>query len=157
MAYNKEELLQKITFNMAINPGITMTELARVVGIAKASLHRIYLTRENLKSIIVQRVKTVYVEISQVLNQEHKNYMDDLKNLIKIFCNNRNYILFIMRDVFTEYIDGSDWEKHNKELENFFLEGQNKEFLNKNISAEVTANIFFGKFNLAFTYANGKK
>lgn len=144
LAFNKEELLQKIAFNMAINPSITMTELASIVGIAKASLHRIYSTRENLKKVIVQRVKTVYAEISTILNQEHSNYMEDLKNLIKIFCNNRVYILFIMRDVFTDCIDGRDWEKHDRELAAFFGEGQNKGFLNKNFSSEVMANVFLG-------------
>ena len=144
MAFNKEELLQKLTFNLAINPSITMTELANVSGISKASLHRIYSTKENLQKIIVRRVKTVYAEISQILNQEHQNYMADLKNLITAFCNNRIYILFIMRDVFTECIEETYWQQHDKELANFFCEGQNKGLLTKNFSAEIIANVFVG-------------
>ena len=144
MAFNREDLLQQLTLNLAINPGITMTELANVSGISKASLHRIYSTRENLQKIIIQRVKEVYAEISQILNQDHSDYMKDLKNLITAFCNNRIYILFIMRDVFTDCIDENYWNKHDKELADFFGEGQNKGLLNKNFSAEIIANIFLG-------------
>ena len=121
-----------------------MTELANVSGISKASLHRIYSTKENLQKIIIQRVKEVYAEISQILNQEHSNYMADLKNLITAFCNNRIYILFIMRDVFTDCIDENYWNKHDKELADFFSEGQNRGFLTKNFSSEIIANVFVG-------------
>lgn len=144
MAFDREDLLKKLTFALAMNPSITMTELAKQTEISKASLHRIYSTKENLQEIILQKVQEVYSDINNILTKEHKNFMADLKNLIAAFYENRNYILFIFRDVFTECIDSKNWEQHDANLNNFFLEGQKQNLISKNFPAEVIANIFSG-------------
>jgi AcrR family transcriptional regulator len=144
LAYDREKLFQKLTFALAMNPNITMTELAKQAEISRASLNRIYLSKENLQEIILEEVKKIYSDISKILLKEHKNFIDDLKKLIKIFCENRNFILFICRDIFTDKIDSQVWQKHEEELTKFFSDGQNQGVLNKNFSAEIIANIFLG-------------
>ncbi len=144
MAFEREELLQKLTFAIAMNPGITMTELAKTTAISKASLHRIYSTKENLLKIILQRTKVFYSGISELLTKEHEDFMEDLKAVIAAFCDNRAYVLFIIRDIFTDLIKNSDWERYDKEMEGFFCEGQKRGFLSKDFTAGTMVNVFLG-------------
>lgn len=148
MAFDREKLLQKLTFALAMNPNITMIDLAKQTGISRASLNRIYLSKENLQQIILQEVKKVYSDIGDFLSKEHKDFIDDLKFLIKIFCENRDYILFICRDIFNDKFDSQILERHDKELANFFADGQTKGILNKNFPADIIATIFLGNVTL---------
>ena len=148
MAFDREKLFQKLTFALAMNPNITMTELAKQAEISRASLNRIYLSKENLQEIILQEVKKIYLDISKILLKDHINFIDDLKSLIKVFCENRNYVLFICRDTFADKIDSQVWKQHDEELTKFFADGQTQGFLNKNFSAEIIANIFLGNVTL---------
>ncbi len=47
MAFDREELLDRLAMALVANPGSTMQELADSAGISKASLHRIYSTKEK--------------------------------------------------------------------------------------------------------------
>ena len=58
MAFDREELLEKLAMALVANPGSTMKELADSAGISKASLHRIYSTKEKLQTIIIERIQS---------------------------------------------------------------------------------------------------
>lgn len=144
MAFDREELLLKLTKAVARNPSITMTDLAKTTAISKASLHRIYSTKENLLEIILLRTREFYSGISVLLTKKHEDFMGDLKELIATFCDNSAYILFINRDIFTDRIESDDWVRHDKEMEDFFSEGQRQGIFSKEFGADVMANIFLG-------------
>ena len=144
MSYDREELLQKLTFSLAMNPSISMTELAKKNEISRASLNRIFSSKDNLQEVILQKVQEVCTEISKILNKNHANFMDDLKNVIANFYDNRNYILFICRDVFSDCLDEKILQQQEFELTNFFIEGQKQNLITKTIPAEIITNIFLG-------------
>ena len=63
---------------LAANPGNTMQALADNTGISKASLHRIYSTKEKLQATFVERMRDVFAEIRRTIREPHENYMEAL-------------------------------------------------------------------------------
>ena len=104
MAFDREELLKKLAMALAANPGSTMQELADSAGISKASLHRIYSTKEKLQATIVERVRDVFAEIRRTIQKPHEDYMEALRELVAIHCRNNTYVLFTGRDDFFEML-----------------------------------------------------
>lgn len=100
MAFDREELLKKLAMALVANPGSTMQELADSAGISKASLHRIYSTKEKLQATIVEQMRGVFAEIRRTIQKPHEDYMEALRELIAIHCRNSTYVLFIGRDDF---------------------------------------------------------
>ncbi len=142
MSYDREELLKKLAMALIMNPGSTMQELAESAAISKASLHRIYSTREKLQAIIVERMRDVFAEIRQEIIKPHEDYMADLRELIAIHCRNSTYVLFIGRDDFFEMIQGEEWDAYYSDLETFFREGQERGILTLDLAAGVIGDVF---------------
>ncbi len=140
MAFDREELLRKLTLALALNPGMTMTELAVKTGISKASLHRIYATKENLQNVIVERLKKIPVELGLIIDGAHENYLGDLRDLISVLYKNRAYILFMFRDK----IDDAEWKRCEEKLTDFFREGQRQGILSSDFTVEMMVYIFSG-------------
>ena len=82
MAFDREELLKKLAMALVANPGSTMQELADSAGISKASLHRIYSTKEKLQATIVERMREVFAEIRRTIQKPHEDYMEALRELV---------------------------------------------------------------------------
>ncbi|MCR5834771.1 MAG: TetR/AcrR family transcriptional regulator [Selenomonadaceae bacterium] len=144
MSFDREKLLRKLTFELAMNPNMTMTELAKRAKISRASLNRIYSSKNFLKETILERVKEIYREISELLNKNHEDFIKNLRDVIAIFQANRNYILFICRDVFAESVDEKIFRQQEAELTKFFSVGQEQNLIDKKFSAETVANVFLG-------------
>jgi len=142
MAYDRDALLEKLAMAMVTNPGITMQELAESSGISKASLHRIYSTKENLQAIIVDRVRSVFDEIREAIQNPREDYIRALKELVAIHCRNSSYVLFIGRDDFFVMLREEEWNGYYNDLEGFFREGQERGLLTLDFSAGVLGNIF---------------
>ena len=142
MAFDRDELLEKLAMALVANPGSTMKELADSAGISKASLHRIYSTKENLQTIMLERMQCVFAEIRQAIQKTHDDYMVDLRELIAIHCRNRAYVLFIGRDDFFAMLKDAEWEDYYADLETFFREGQERGLLTLDFSAGVIGDVF---------------
>ncbi len=142
MAFDREELLEKLAMALVANPGSTMKELADSAGISKASLHRIYSTKEKLQTIIIERMQGVFAEIRQSIQKPHEDYMEALRELIHIHCRNSTYILFIGRDDFFDMLKDEEWDDYYNDLEAFFREGQEQGLLTLDFSAGVMGDIF---------------
>ncbi len=142
MAFDREALLEKLALALIENPGSTMQELADSAGISKASLHRIYSTKEKLQEIIVKRMREVFLEIRQTIQKPHEDYPEALRELVSIHCRNSTYVLFIGRDDFFAMIQDEEWDAYYNDLEIFFREGQSRGFLTLDFSAGVLGDIF---------------
>ena len=142
MAFDREELLKKLAMALAANPGSTMQELADSARISKASLHRIYSTKEKLQATIVERVRDVFAEIRRTIQKPHEDYMEALRELVAIHCRNSTYVLFIGRDDFFEMLQDGEWDAYYNDLEIFFREGQERGILTLDFSAGVIGDIF---------------
>ncbi len=83
MAFDREALLEKLAMAILQNPGITMGELALHTGISKASLHRIYSTKENLQKIIIDKISEFFLHIHNTINEGSSDFMNDLEKLVR--------------------------------------------------------------------------
>ncbi|MBQ7514647.1 MAG: TetR/AcrR family transcriptional regulator [Schwartzia sp.] len=142
MAFDRAELLDRLAMALMANPGSTMQELADSAGISKASLHRIYSTKEKLQAIIVERVRQVFAEIRQAIRKPHEDYREALRELVAIHCRNSTYVLFVGRDDFFVMIPAQEWDAYYSDLEAFFREGQERGILTLDFSAGVMGDIF---------------
>lgn len=142
MAFDREELLKKLAMALVANPGSTMRELADNVGVSKASLHRIYSTKEKLQTTIVERMREVFAEIRRTIQKPHEDYREALRELVEIHCKNSTYVLFIGRDDFFAMIQDEEWDDYYNDLEIFFREGQERGLLTLDFSAGVIGDIF---------------
>lgn len=142
MAFDREELLKKLAMALVANPGSTMKELADSAGISKASLHRIYSTKEKLQATIVERMRDIFAEIRRTIQKPHEDYMEALRELVAIHCRNSTYVLFTGRDDFFEMIRDGEWDAYYNDLEKFFREGQERGILTLDFSAGVIGDIF---------------
>lgn len=52
-----DDLIKRVTLAMVENLRYTFKELAEVSGVSWVTLHRLYGTRENLKSILLNKVE----------------------------------------------------------------------------------------------------
>ena len=142
MAFDREELLEKLAMALVRNPGSTMQELAASAGISKASLHRIYSTKENLQVTIVERMREVFAEIRQILGRPHGDYMHELQELTAVHCRNSTYVLFTGRDDFFDMFGEEEWDSYYDDLEVFFREGQERGILTLDLSAGAIGDVF---------------
>ena len=142
MAFDREALLEKLATALVANPGSTMQELADKAGISKASLHRIYSTKEKLQATIVERVRGVFTEIRRTIRKPHEDYREALRDLVAIHCQNSTYVLFTGRDDFFALIGDKQWDDYYNDLEIFFREGQERGILTLDFSAGVIGDIF---------------
>ena len=90
--------MKKLAMALAANPGNTMQALADNTGISKASLHRIYSTKEKLQATFVERMRNVFAEIRRTIREPHEDSMEALGELVAIHCRNSTYVLLIGRD-----------------------------------------------------------
>ncbi len=102
------------------NPGITMSELALTTGVSKASLYRIYSTKDNLLKIIIDKVTAVFEDIHKITSKNENEFMDSLKSLVSYHCNNCTNVLYLGRDDFFEMFGSEKFDAYYDELEKFF-------------------------------------
>lgn len=74
---------------MATHPRDTFTELATIVGVSKATLHRIYGTRNDLEKLLLQQSDTIIQGIIRLANSDFNDYIDGLNQLIAAFYGNK--------------------------------------------------------------------
>ena len=142
MAFDRDELLEKLARALAKNPGSSMKELAEEVGISKASLHRIYSTRESLCQTLVAQTKNIFDNMIDITSREHNDFLADLKELISFHVENSAFVLFIGRDAFVRMIDEADWVRYDEELAAFFRAGKDAGLLLGDFSSEEMRDIF---------------
>ncbi len=142
MAFDREQLLEKLALAVLQNPGITMGELAVSTGISKASLHRIYSTKENLQKIILQRISAVFDDIHRIIGETTGDFMSDLEKLVRFHCENRTYVLFLGSDDFFEMFGEERFDSYCDELKDFFREGQKQGFITLDLDAGTVADVF---------------
>ena len=142
MAFDRDELLEKLAWALAKNPGSSMKDLAEEVGISKASLHRIYSTRESLCQTLVERTKEIFEGTMKITRREHGDFEADLKELISFHVQHSAFVLFSGRDAFVQMIEEAEWERYDEELAAFFRAGKEAGVWQADFSSEEMRDIF---------------
>ena len=142
MAYDRDELLTKLARALAQNPGSSMKELAEEAGISKASLHRIYSTRDSLCQTLVEHTTHILVDLMELLRREHHDFDGELKELIAFYVKHDAFVLFIGREAFVQMIDEAVWDSCDEALASFFRGGKEAGAWRADFSSEEMRDIF---------------
>lgn len=139
------ELLKKLAVTIVYNPRSTTKELAESVGISKATLHRIYGTRDNLENVLMEKATGSVKSIIAVTEIEFEDYKEGIKTLLKVHYENKEFLTFVCG-----YQLGTEdeyWSDYFKALDNFFLKGQKAGVFKIDVSVPALTEIFVASFS----------
>lgn len=141
-----DQLLKSLALTVANRPRATMRELARHVGISKATLHRYCGTRENL---LFQLEAHAEVMLKLIIFNTGLTYLEPLKalrRLIQEHLAHRELLAFLMAQYRPDFLDlerdGRRWQFYLKALDGFFLRGQQKGLFRIDITAAIFTELF---------------
>lgn len=119
---NEDRVLKGLAIAIVDKPRSTMKELAEAVGMSKASIHRIYGTRENLQQLLEKKALEVIEDIITVAKQDCRDYVFQLRTLISVHYDNKEYIRMMCS--LQSCIENDYWMPYFQAIEDFFLRGQ---------------------------------
>lgn len=144
MAFDRDELVEKLADALADNPGCTMKELAEAVGISKASLHRIYTNKANICQLLVEKERQVLADVSAVLKRENVDWLENLQDIIGLFADNGPFVRCMGRETLPVQVTEAEWDEFDQELTAFFRKGREAGLLQGDFSSTDMNDIFFG-------------
>lgn len=142
-----ERYLPALALAMVDQPRANLQELAKAIGVSKATLYRFCRTREELTDRLVSYVGNF---CNEALNLSRLN--DDpskvaLRNLIDNHLTNKDLLLFLIYHWRPEYLDESHpdqvWVRGQATLDAFFLKGQQDGDFRLDISAATMTEFFY--------------
>lgn len=144
MAFDRNELLEKLADALADNPGATMKELAETAGISKASLHRIYTNKENICRLIVDKNREIFREFVVIMQHSGADWLADLQRAIDLLVDNSAYVRYLGRDVFWTEVTEAEWDVIDQEITGFFRKGKELGVVRGDFSSTDMNDIFIG-------------
>lgn len=151
-------LLKKLAYNMIKSPRATLKELAIMSDISKATLYRIYGTRENLEKILFEKGNQISEDIVAIVNKEYIDYTEGLKSIIQMHFHGYEFIYLLCSfpcEADEQY--QLEYDIYLKALDNFFLRGQEKGNFRIDLNASFLTEIFVsGIFGLLDAQTRGR-
>lgn len=130
---------------MVEQPRATLQELARAVGVSKATLYRYCRTREELIAQLTTLAAEVVTDAMHRADLDHGAPLDALRRLIANNLEHRELTAFLMhfwRDAPPESrISDADWDRI---MDGFFLRGQQAGIFRIDIPAAGLTEVFVG-------------
>lgn len=138
---NDNKCIKKLAVAMTVNPGATIKEIAEAAGISKATLYRLYGTRENLESSLIEAANialNAFVEIAE------GDYHVDFKEGIRLFIANHSDCdeLFNYMFVLHGNLEDEFWKRYYKAIDTFFLKGQKRGVFRIDLPIQFLSEIF---------------
>lgn len=144
MAFDRDELVERLADALADNPGCTMKELAEAVGISKASLHRIYTNKENICQILVDKERQIFADIQVVLQRTDSDWLADLQEIIGLLADNGPFVRCMGRETLPVQLTEEEWDHIDQKLTGFFRKGREAGLLQGDFSSTDMNDIFIG-------------
>jgi len=140
LSFNEEKLLKSLALSIVDNPRGTFKILAESVGISKATLHRQFGTRENLESVLMEKVRESVRNIIEVAENKHEDFEESVRILIDIHFQNKEFLRYIGSQTCsdTEY-----WNHYTKALDSFFLAGQKQGVFSLDFTVPVLTDFLY--------------
>ncbi len=134
------ELLLKMAKVLADNKDCTTQYLADSINISKASLHRIFKTKEFIHSMILSELNDFFSEIDEYMKEKAKlEYKETLEYITRSFFDNYELLKYgyeINKDLDDELITNS--------LDDFFRYWLGKNKLSHDFSVEMITEVYLG-------------
>lgn len=118
-------ILPALALALVDNPCATLQELAKAVGISKATLYRFCRTREQLIERLMNHSAEVFNQVLRISQLDNGTPLDGLQRLIANNLKHRELSVFLMyywwRSDSVDTAAEADWQNT---LDSFFLRGQ---------------------------------
>ncbi|MGC5698879.1 transcriptional regulator [Pseudomonas sp. NFXW11] len=143
---HEERLLRLLTTAIVNRPRASMLELAQMVGVSKATLHRFCGTRDNLLQRLEAHAREVLEQIIENARLQQDGFLAALERLIGEHLAHRELLAFLVAqyrpDFLAEQGDGAPWRSYLNALDGFFLRGQQQGVLRIDITAAILTELF---------------
>lgn len=139
------KLLKNLSVAIVDNPRGTTKELAEAIGISKATLHRIYGTRENMENILMEKASNAVKSIISITEIDFVDYKEGIKILLKAHYENKEFLTFVCG--YQLGVEDEYWNDYFKALDSFFLKGQKSGVFKIDFSVPALTEIFVASFS----------
>lgn len=143
-----EPLLLQLALALVDRPGSSLQELAKAVGVSKATLYRFCPTRDELVERLLEEATGTVVREVEGCNLEHAPIDDAMHALINSHLANKELTLFLVHhwrpELLMESNPDTRWLSIQKAYDRFFLRAQQEGKLRIDISAVALTEIFSG-------------
>lgn len=148
---DREQEERRLAVSLCMNPQWTPKELAESVGISKATFYRVYASKEQLAQRIGEKARAAVETIFSSIAEESGDYNEALDGLIRRFCENREYLLYLCFGALAENLSAVCHDSYMKRMDAFFLRGQQAGAFRMDIPAEALTEFLGGVMTFLFT------
>ncbi|SET44923.1 TetR/AcrR family transcriptional regulator [Thorsellia anophelis] len=146
MDTKNSEQLKALAGAMIMHPRATLQEIAELVGLSRATLHRTYGTRERINEQIFSLATKTLNELFNDINLEENDIEKTFLGLIELHYEHQTLLRFLCAN--PTAIDESKFEAYMNWLNRFFIYGQRKGYfkldLNANVLTEAFVSLLYG-------------
>lgn len=136
----QHKLLTALALTMVDHPRATLTELAKAVGVSKATLYRFCRTREQLMERLVSYGVDTLMQALREAQLDTQPPLEGIRRLAELTLQNRELSCFLIHHRHClEIEDANQWSVI---LDAFFLRAQQDGFLRIDISAQALTEIW---------------
>lgn len=143
-----DSLLLQLAVALVNQPRANLQELAKAVGVSKATLYRFCPTREEIIERLLDEATLTITRSLESCNLEHAPVEDAFKALIASVLDSKELTQFLIYHFRPEFLLESNpdrrWLDIQRVSDKFFLRCQQEGLLRIDISAAALNEIFFG-------------
>lgn len=136
--------LKQLAFIISEHPRYTMKELAESAGISKASLHRVYGSRDELVQALTDLTKNAVQSIIDTINSHFTAFEEHLDKIIEQHFENVEFVYFASSNQICESENFVD--SFISSLDAFFEKGREEGNFRAEISAPAMTEVFISLF-----------
>lgn len=140
-----DNLLRNLAIIMVERPRSTLKELAEAVGVSRATLHRMFGTRDHIVEKINEYGVQVLSQIARTISaQAAEKKAISVHSLINMHLEHREVLVYQMFQYKPDTcsIEEDTWQLYNNTLDNFFLNGQQSGVFRIDIKAAALTEYF---------------
>ncbi len=142
-----ERYMPALALALVDHPRATLMELAKAIGVSKATLYRFCRTRDQLIERLVAHAAALYAQSLEDARLEQGSVQEALQRLIECHLKHKEIHVFLMYYWRPEFLDESHpdqtWVKGQCTLDNFFLRAQQEGVYRIDISAAAMTELFY--------------
>ncbi|WP_293778081.1 TetR/AcrR family transcriptional regulator [uncultured Oxalicibacterium sp.] len=142
-----ERYLPALALALVDHPRATLMELAKAIGVSKATLYRFCRTRDELIERLVKHAGGLYAQSLADAKLDQDSAQEALQRLIECHLKHKEIHVFLMYYWRPEFLHESHpdqtWVKGQRTLDNFFLKAQQEGKYRIDISAAAMTELFY--------------
>lgn len=140
MHTNESQITKLLAVAIVEKPRGTLKDLAEASGISKATLHRLYGTRENLEKSLADQVQVAMEQIVALASMKFVDYRSAIEQLVGAHYEKKELLRVV--SILPRFMEPAYWEPYTKALDSFFLSGQQEGTFRVDLGAQTLTELF---------------